>query len=298
MKNIKRFDKFTAENQKVDESWRQVNLWLKIPRLILDKILQKIIGFVPNLGMKYDKNAAKIDDGSSLGGTIIKDEPIKLTLNDIKNKRMRNTLKATGIFNEWNIYTFDRTYENRQPIYITKDELKKGDKFYGERIHESDVDSEYKNTRGRKFLKTKGVEDFSEIEPQFWVVAAKHSENHDEMADERKIRSVKKEKRKLEKDVEKAIKEGDFTGGSWSSDPIAFQVVKADRVDLMKKIIDIAFDKQELSEIINSIITPDGEVIASTKYKDSPEYRSLIDEVKSDEMRELIEPHVEDIGGF
>lgn len=291
MGNIKKFEKFVNDNQntKIDESWRQVRLWLNIPKLVMEKLLHLLTGFVPKLKFEYDKYAAKIDDDSGLSPNIIKEDPIKLTLDDIENKRMRNTLKATNILNDWNIYTFDRKYENRQPIYITKDELKKGDKYYGGRIGEHTVDSEYKSNNRKRLLRKKGVEDFSEIEPQFWIIAAVHTDNHDEMSKEREVRYKKNRDKKLEREVKKAIKDGDFSGYPY---PIAFKVVKEDRVDLMKNIIDGAYDDQELNDIINSLVTDDGHIKLPNKFgRKYYNDESLMDIVKSDEMRKLIEPY-------
>ena len=63
------------------------------------------------------------------------------------------------MFENWNIYSFDekRTPENRQAFYISKDELKNGDIYYGERLSDHDVD--------RKYLKNNTA---SEDETQFY----------------------------------------------------------------------------------------------------------------------------------
>ena len=39
---------------------------------------------------------------------------------------MRKTLKMTGIFSKWNVYFMNHQHENRDAIYISKDELHQG----------------------------------------------------------------------------------------------------------------------------------------------------------------------------
>lgn len=296
MRNIKKFNSF-VDDQRLDESWRQVKFWLSLPKSLIENIVSRIIGFVPNLKLKYDIYAARVDNDTSLSAGIIKDDPIKLTLDDIENKRVRNSLKVTNILNDWNVYTFDRKHGNRQPIYITKDELKKGDKFYGGRISDHEVDSKYKSNKRNRLLRKKGAEDFSEIEPQFWVIAAVHTDNHDEMKKERNIRYTKNNDNKLTKLVRRVIKSGNF-GTRLGGYPIVFKVVKEDRIDLMKEIIDGSYDEHELYEIINSLLTDDRFTILPGHRKDNRKYyddMTLMDFVKSDEMRKLIEPYYKDL---
>lgn len=295
MRNIKKFNSF-VDDQRLDESWRQVKFWLNLPRAIMERLVGLLTGYIPNLELKYDIYAAKVDDNTSLSPGIIKEDPIKLTLDDIQNKRLRNSLKATNILSKWNVYTFNREHENRQPIYITKDELKKGDKFYGGRISDHNIDSEYKSNKRNRLLRKRGVEKFSEIEPQFWVIAAVHTDNHDEMKKERNIRYTKNNDNKLTKLVRRVIKSGNFDT-RLDGYPIVFKVVKEDRIDLMKEIIDGSYDEHELHEIINSLLT-DGFTIPPGHRKDNRKYyddKTLMDFVKSDEMRKLIEPYYKDL---
>ena len=293
-KMIKKFDSFVNENYQ-NESWRQVKAWLKIPQILFEMILSKLIDFVPRLGVKYDSMAAKIDTGTSFnsgGGDVMKEEPIKLTIDDVKNDKMRKTLKMTGIFDEWNVYTFDRQQENRQPIYITKDELHKGDHYYGERISESTVDKNY--GRGeRRYLKSKGAENISELEPQFWVVVAVHSEEHDEMSKEREARYTEKEQKDLEKHVKKHIKEDRILGrsssfaGGFNNNPIAFKVVEADRIDLMKQLIDGCIDNDEIDNMVNANVDSDGWETSSNGWD-----KYLPTTIKSVEMAKLLTPYI------
>jgi len=290
MKNIQNYEEF------VNESWRQVKPWLKLPKYLLDKLLGLILPYIPRLPFMYDELSANIDLGKSLSLSTVKDEPIKLTLDDVKNDKVRKHLKMTNFFNNWNVYTFDREkYEGRVPVYITKDELKIGDEIHGERISESEVDKNYGMKNKRKYFKSKGVKNISELEPQFWVVAAKHTEEHDKMKDERSERYDKKTKKELDKLVNKCIKDDNLWGrtkqifNQWDNKPIIFKVVEADRIDLAKKLIEACEDEEDLRKMINVKI--DGEDWPFTGDKRWKDDKDVFDYVKSDEMRELLEPY-------
>ena len=284
MKTIKNFETFVNEN-KTNESWRQIKAWLRIPKILFELLLQKLIDFVPRLGTRYDILSAKIDTDDSLYKNVIKEELVKLKLEDIENDNLRKTLKITGLFNEWNIYTFDKEFSNKRiPIYISKDELQIGDLYYSERINDSNIDKRY--GRGeRKYLKSKGVKDISELEPQFYVVAAKKTEEHDEMEKERKLRSEKRAKRELEKLVDKCIKDDRVLSRSsqiylqWNNLPILFKVVEADRLDLAKKLKDNV-DEDDWSKMVNMKIDYEGWPGRGDK--------SPIDYAKSEEMKDFL----------
>lgn len=304
MKTIKTFEKFSKEDyEQTNESWRQVKAWLKLPQVLIEMLLQKIIKFVPRIGLRYDELAAKIDLGKGLSPYKIEDDLEKLTLNDIKNDNLRRTLKTTGIFDKWNVYyahTVDPEQKyniddrGRDVIYITKDELKKGDTYYGERISEHYIDKKYLRST-RKLLKSKGAEKFSDLEPQMYIVVAAHSKEHEEMRKERDVRYEEKKKKALEKAVEKAIKNEDILGrsssfaGEWNNNPIAYKVIDADRVDLMKKLIDGCFDAKELDDMVNDVINNEGWT-SKYGYSDS---NYLPQNIKSIEMAKLLVNYID-----
>jgi len=296
MSNIKNFDSFVNENYKVDESWRQVKAWLKLPVILLDRLLSKILNYVPQLNFQYDQLAAKIDLGKGLSPEKIQNEPEKLSLSDIKNKKMKNSLKASGIFDKWNVYYMrtidpDRKFNvndnSRDVIYISKDELKKGDTYYGERISESRF-SKHDTRKMRKTLRKTGAEKYADLEPQMFVVVAKHSEEHDKMKGERDERYTAKEKKELEKLVDKCIKDEDLTGysksiaGDWSRDPVLAKVVRADRIDLAEKLINACFDYQEVINMIE-------EEYGDSEYEmDANVFKKEKDKI-SDDMKKFLE---------
>jgi hypothetical protein len=300
MSNIKNFDSFVNENY-VNESWRQVKAWLKIPQILFEELLHKLIKFVPRIGILYDKLSAKIDTGSSISPSFLKEEPIKLTLDDIKNDSLRKTLKISGIFNKWNVYTFDRTRENRQPIYITKDELKIGDKYYGERLSDWQVDNKYSPKNARRLRRETGGKEMSELEPQFWVICALETEEHNKMRGERDERYTNKKDKELEKLVKDEIKRDEFTGrtksisGQWNNDPLVYKIIYADRVDLMQKLIDACEEldgKEGVEEMLKQAVDNEGWYKDYDKYGSFNDIRTPLKSAKSEEMKDLIKKYI------
>jgi len=302
-KKIKNFKNFVNENksnkevEETNESWRQAKAWLKIPQILIERLVGLITGYVSELGFKYDQLSANIDIGSSGTATTIKHDPKKLTLDDIENKRLRNSLKISGIFNSWNVYymytidpdrKFNREDNSREVLYITKDELQKGDKIRSERLSERKFNKDIYDKRKKKDRQRKGIK-VSDIEPQLFVVAALETEEHDKMRDERNYRYTKKKSKELEKLVDKKIREDDVLGrvnSVFGFEPIVFRVVKEDRIDLMKKLIHSAYDEKELKTMLTMVIDDEGWVVPEKRKYDNDE--DLMDVVKSDEMRKLI----------
>lgn len=299
MKNLQNFNEFNENS--INESWRQTKAWLRVPQMLIDILLSKLLNYIPRLNFIYDKHAAKVDTGLSLNRNEISDEPIKLTIDGIKNEKIKKSVKLSGLLKEWNIYTFDRTHEDRQPIYITKDELKKGDYISGERLSDFEVDKNYSNKKIRRYFKSKGVNKLSELEPQFWVVCAKITEKHDKMDDERKERSNIKKKKALEKLVKDSIKEGDFTGRTkqiyyhWNNNPLVYKIIDADRVDLMKELIDACEELdgiEEVKRMLTQAIDNEGWSRDYYKYGSFNDIKTPLKEAKSDEMKNLIKKYI------
>ena len=259
MKHIKTYDE-------VNESWRKAKAYFRIPQILIEMLLKKVMDFIPKLTILYDEMSAKIDINKSLSPNTIKDEIQKLTLNDIENKSLRNTLKTTGIFDNWNVYLVRKTKDlsgkskdEKDVLYITKDELHKGDLTYGERVS---VDSD----------------------TQIYVIAAVHSQEHDDMKKERDISYNNKKRKGLEKEVKKCLKKNDFGrtsqfAGEWNHDPILFKIVRADRVDLFDKVI--AALKDNAKEYVEMKIDTEG-------WKNKYGGKSILDIVKSDKMKKAI----------
>jgi hypothetical protein len=284
---------------------RLVRTWLMLPSVLFGLLLHKLVNFVPRILFRYNEYSARIDMDLSISTyKIDKDSLKQISLNDIKNKNLRRSLKATNIFNNWKVYYAYTTTENktcnvddslRDVIYITKDKLKVGDEYSGQRISEHEIDKRYGKLR-KKYLKKLNIKNFNEIEPQMYLIVAKKTHRHDDMKKEREIRYEKKKRSALEKLVKKCIKDDDIIGrsnsitGMFNYDPVAFKVVDADRLDLMQKLID-ACDDEELQEMLTVVLDSDGWESPEV-YKDTNGYRTLLRIAKSEQMKELIQKNI------
>jgi hypothetical protein len=224
MKHIKSFEKH-------NESWRQAKAYLRIPALIVDTALSKILNYIPKLNFLYNSMAAKIDTGTSFNsgyGNKIDSDIQEIKLTDIKDEKVKKSLMLSGLLKNWKVYRLDRvSHDGKTPIYVSKDVLKKGDAVHGERLSTDD----------------KNVE--------FYVVSAKHTEEHEEMGRERRERYNNKRYNEYKEKVNKAIKTGRFmsrTGGDFS--PLFHNLIKEGYLDLVKKCLDSQKDPEKKRQMI------------------------------------------------
>lgn len=247
---------------KTYESWRQVKGYFRLPLMILEKILSKLVNYVPFLNLKYEELAAKIDLGKSITSYKM-DDLDEISLDDIKDDTLRRSLKATGIFSNWRVYySHIKTRDGEDKIYISKDKLEKDDKYYSERLSIDEKDTN-----------------------QIYIIAAVKSPEHDEMRDERTERYNKKASKELEQAVDKAIKTSSYKRTNqftdhWNNDPILFKVVKSNRTDLFSKIIS-HLSKEKAKELASMRIDPDG-------WETDSNGKDLLSSSRSDEMTDLI----------
>ncbi len=214
-----------------NESWRKTKAYLRIPALVVDIALSKLLNYVPKLNSLYKSMAAKIDTGTSFNsgsGTLLNDPFEEIKLEDIKDEKIKKSLKLSGLFSEWHIYKIDKlSHDGKTPIYISKDVLHQGDAVHGQRLQ--DVNN-YKNRNGVA----------SDTTTEFYVVAAKHTEEHEEMSRERRSSYDKKEYNRYKSMVTKAVDKGYFFNrtsmGNYT--PLFHTLVKKNYLDLVKKCLE------------------------------------------------------------
>jgi hypothetical protein len=244
MRHIKSFEKH-------NESWRQTKAYLKIPALIVDTALSKILNYIPKLNFLYNSMAAKIDTGTSFNsghGQKIDVNIQEITLSDIKDNKVKKSLMLSGLLKNWKVYRLDRvSHDGKSPIYLSKEDLKKGDFVHGQRLSTDE----------------KNVE--------FYVVAAKHTEEHKEMSKERNERYKNKKYKEYNDKVNKAIKIGRFMGRSSGGDlsPLFHNLIKEGFLDLVKKCLDNQKDSEKKRQMIVFTYNSDGEKDNSSKGKNS-----------------------------
>ena len=219
-----------------NESWRQAKAYLRIPNLIVDFALSKLLNYIPKLNFLYDSMAAKIDTGTSFNsgqGNEINCDIQEIKLEDIKDEKIKRSLKLSGLFKDWYIYKLDRvSQDGKTPIYISKDILKQGDKIHGERL--PDVSYNRLVDKGDGYHDEKG-----NWVTEFYVVAAKHSIEHEIMKGERSERYENKKYKEFKEKVDKAIKSKYFMGRTSGGDftPLFHNLIKNNYVDLVERCL-------------------------------------------------------------
>ena len=222
---MKHLDTFDNHN----ESWRQAKAYLKLPHLFIDTAFSKILKYIPRLNFEYDKLAANVDVDNNYGpGTRIGEfEEIKLS--DIKDNKIKNSLRVSGLFNGWHIYKLSRlSHDNKTPIYISKDKLTEEDLIYGERI-------------------------YRDSETEFYVIAAKKTKKHDSIKTERDNRYKKKQYDRykgLVIDIEKGKRTLDDRTSMGDFTIIFHTLIKNNLTDLVDRAIKTSKDDKELRKIL------------------------------------------------
>ena len=251
-----------------NESWRKTKAYLQIPALIVDIALSKLLNYVPKLNSLYKSMAAKIDTGTSFnsgGGTPLTGSFEEIKLEDIKDEKIRKSLKLSGLFSEWHIYKSGRlSHDGKTPIYLSKDVIEEGDRVHGQRLS-------------------------SDAETEFYIVAAKHTEEHEEMGRERRSSYEKKEYNRYKKMTDKSIKEGYFFNRTSMGDftPLFHSLVKKNYLDLVKKCLEKATTIDDQDSSIRTLIVrrfnSDGDRSTGYGSKNALELSN-----SSPEMRELL----------
>lgn len=257
MKHINSFEKH-------NESWRQTKAYLRLPNILIDLALSKLLNYIPKLNFLYSSMAAKIDTGTSFNsgfGNKINDDIEELKLSDIKDEKVKKSLILSGLLKSWKIYRLDRKdHQGKSPIYLSKDVLKKGDSVHGQRLTTNDDNIE------------------------FYVIAAKHTSEHEEMGKERTERYANKKYKEYKDKVNKALKNGRFmsrtSGGDFS--PLFHNIVKEGYLDLVKICLDSQKDFNKKRDMIVAKYNSDGDKL------DSYNSESSMDIVKDDKVKELL----------
>jgi hypothetical protein len=260
------FMKYIKPYEVHNESWRKTKAYLTIPALIVDIALSKLLNYVPKLNSLYKSMAAKIDTGTSFNsgaGTPLTGSFEEIKLEDIKDEKIRRSLKLSGLFSEWHIYKSDRlSHDGKTPIYVSKDVIEEGDRVHGQRLS-------------------------SDTSTEFYIVAAKHTEEHEEMSRERRSSYEKKEYNRYKSMVNKAVEKGYFFNRTSMGDftPLFHSLVKKNYLDLVKKCLDksATIKDNSIRTLIVRRFNSDGDRSSGYGSKNALELSSAFPE-----MRELL----------
>jgi len=183
MKHLQSYNNFNKLNEELSPSEKRSLLF--IPNAILGFLGKKLLGIYPMLNLRWSelKRATKgLKDTPFLTGdqNIMKHDLEKVTI----DKLPPNSLKWSMFLRDWNLYLV-KDYKStgggeygkvgREVIYISKDEISKGDSYRGYRLSDSDIYPEdnfimSKNVKGKPYpSKLKEPEKFPMI-----IIAAKY----------------------------------------------------------------------------------------------------------------------------
>jgi hypothetical protein len=164
MKHLQSYNNFNKVNEELSSSEKRSLMF--IPNAILGFLGKKLLGIYPMLNLKWSelKRATKGLKNSPFytGDTqTMKHELEKITI----DKLPPNSLKWAMFLRDWNLY-LAKDYKStgggehgkiaRDVIYISKDEISKGDTYKGYRLSDSDIYPEddfimSKNSKGKLY---------------------------------------------------------------------------------------------------------------------------------------------------
>ena len=139
MNHLKSYNDYSV-NEKLTRTQR---VWLNLP-IFLFALLGKLVGIYPLLNLRWKEIKKKTNDSefdpifatSGSSPNEMKDELTEISLGDIKASKVKIPMILRG----WKIYSSDReTHDKRKIVYLTKDTIKKGDRYTGERLSDRDV---------------------------------------------------------------------------------------------------------------------------------------------------------------
>jgi len=164
MKHLQSYNNFNKVNEEFTSSEKRSIRF--IPQAILGFLGKKLLGIYPMLNLRWREmkraTTGLKDSPFSTGDTnVMKHELIKMSIDDLPE----NKLKLAMFLRDWNLY-LAKDYKStgggehgkigRDVFYISKDEIKLGDTYRGQRLSDSDIYPEDdfimgKNSKGKPY---------------------------------------------------------------------------------------------------------------------------------------------------
>jgi len=152
MKHLKSYQEIN------EELTRKQRMWLHLPYLLPGLLIKKFLGITTLLNYKWSEIKKKTTDYNFDPVLAMSSNEISQMKIDIKKISLKdlpdNKLGLATFFRNWNVYLVEgethsdsvsKDPKRQRPIvYLTKDEIKTGDFYCGERISDSDVYPEFK----------------------------------------------------------------------------------------------------------------------------------------------------------
>jgi hypothetical protein len=155
MKHLKSYQEIN------EELTRKQRMWLHLPYVLPGLLIKKFLGITTLLNYKWSEIKKKTTDYNFDPVIAMSSHEISQMKRDIKKISLKdlpdNKLGLATFLRTWNVYlvegethsdSISKDPKRQRPIvYLTKDEIKKGDFFCGERISDRDVYSEFKHNK-------------------------------------------------------------------------------------------------------------------------------------------------------
>ncbi len=147
MKHLQSYNNFNKVNEALSASDKRSLRFL--PQAILGFLGKKLLGIYPMLNLRWREmkraTTGLKDSPFSTGSTgVMKHELVKMSIDDLPE----NNLKLAMFLRDWNVYLAENYKSKgggehgnieRQVVYISKDELKIGDTYRGDRLNDSQI---------------------------------------------------------------------------------------------------------------------------------------------------------------
>ena len=147
MKHLQSYNNFSKVNEELSPTDKRSLRF--IPQAILGFLGKKLLGIYPMLNLKWREmkraTTGLKDSPFSTGSQgVMKYELVKMSIGDLPE----NNLKLAMFLTDWNVYLAENYKSKgggehgnveRQVVYISKDELKIGDTYRGDRLNDSQI---------------------------------------------------------------------------------------------------------------------------------------------------------------
>jgi hypothetical protein len=167
MKHLNNYNNFKL-NEELTRNQKEI---LYLPLAVVSLGLKKLFGVYPMLNLRWSelKKSTKNSKYPSIfhkgSIEILKDNIQKVSKKDIPD----NTMKVGMLLSKWNIYLSERKSKGgvfgtdaieRPIIYISKDEIQKGDKYTGYRLNDSDIYPDFKKSKDKGYIKPENLAEY------------------------------------------------------------------------------------------------------------------------------------------
>lgn len=200
---------------------KSINIYYFLPIILFRFLFDKLFNTVTNLSTRSNIISGKYYYSKSFGLPNDLNYLHKVPIKYITNRKLRYSLYLTSLFKPWYVYIVEYATEQlnewnkRQRIYISRDNIQKGDSVVGERINNVELNKLFKNKyqKKRKEMGIRSPMDYHKLDFQYYIICSKYTNLHKDLKKYSRENYKYRKKVELKKAVEKAIKTSNFNTG-------------------------------------------------------------------------------------